>query len=116
MAYGKKTGGRQKGTKNRRTRERMALVAQATSDGISPLEVMLGAMRQSWSEGDHEAAAGYARDAAPYVHPRLANVQHSGDADNPVETVTRIELTAPEVEDRTHRTAPEVAVGLFRPS
>lgn len=62
----------------------MALVAQATSDGISPLEVMLGAMREAWEKGDREAAANFAKDAAPYVHPKLANVQHSGDHDNPL--------------------------------
>lgn len=29
-------------------------------------------------------AAGIARDAAPYCHPRLASVQHSGDDDHPL--------------------------------
>ena len=32
-----------------------------------------------------------ARDAAPFLHPRLANVQHSGDENNPVQVVNRIE-------------------------
>lgn len=95
MAAGKKTGGRKKGTPNKRTEAAKALVTRAASEGILPLEVMLGAMRDAWEKGDKTGAATFAKDAAPYVHPRLANVQHSGDADNPVETVTRIELVSP---------------------
>lgn len=41
--------------------------------------------------GLRQAAHECARDAAPFIHPRLASVQHSGDAENPVRTVTRIE-------------------------
>jgi hypothetical protein len=84
MAAGKKTGGRQKGVPNKRTVQRMALVDQATSQGISPLEVMLGAMREAWEAGDKEAAANFAKDAAPYIHPRLAAVEHSGNQDKPL--------------------------------
>ncbi len=77
MAMGKKTGGRQKGTPNKRTAEKMALVDQATTSGISPLEVMLGAMREAWAQDDKEAAANFAKDAAPYVHPRLSAVDYT---------------------------------------
>jgi len=94
MAKGKKTGGRQKGTKNSRTLARQALVDKATAEGITPLEVMLGAMRDAWAEGNKPEAAGYARDAAPYMHPKLSNIQHGGDEDNPLQSVTRIELVA----------------------
>jgi len=84
MAAGKKTGGRRKGTPNKRTEASRALVARATAEGISPLDVMLGAMREAWEKGDKGGAAIFARDAAPYMHPKLSAVQHSGDNDNPV--------------------------------
>jgi hypothetical protein len=38
-----------------------------------------------------------ARDAAGYMHPKLASVELSGDKDNPVVSVTKIELVAPDV-------------------
>lgn len=73
--------GRKKGAATAKTR---AVADQAISDGITPLEVMLGAMRSAWSAGDKDKAAEHAKDAAPYLHPRLASVQHSGDADHPL--------------------------------
>lgn len=82
MAKGQKTGGRQRGAKNKVTIEREAQMAEAVTkvktEGVSPLEVMLGAMRQAWAGEDKEAAARFAKDAAPYVHPRLAAVEHTG--------------------------------------
>lgn len=92
MAWGKKTGGRQKGTPNKRTAAKQALVVQATQEGITPLEVMLGAMRDAWAAGDKEAAANFAKDAAPYLHPKLSSVEHKGDPDNPLEQNSRVEL------------------------
>lgn len=80
---GARTGaGRKRGSKNKTTIERETLqaeiVAEAKTSGISPLEVMLGAMRHAWDADDKEAAARFAKDAAPYVHPRLAAVEHTG--------------------------------------
>ena len=95
MAKGVKTGGRTKGTPNKRTLANQGLMARATSPEMTPLAVMLKAMKLAWDQKDYAAAANFAKDAAPYLHPRLANVQHSGDADNPlafevVSGVTRI--------------------------
>lgn len=82
MAKGAKTGGRKKGSKNKTTVEREAGLAEITAkvktEGITPLEVMVGAMREAWERNDKEAAARYAKDAAPYMHPRLAAVEHTG--------------------------------------
>ena len=73
---GKRTGaGRKKGSKTARVQE---IAAEAKAAGITPLEVMLGAMRQAWDGNDKDAAARFAKDAAPYVHPRLAAVEHTG--------------------------------------
>lgn len=73
--------GRKKGSATRRTQE---IVAKATAEGITPLEVMLGAMREAWSNDNKLAAATFAEKAAPYVHPRLAAVEHSGNDEKPV--------------------------------
>ena len=77
MAHGGKRqgSGRRKGAATTRTQE---IVAKAAAEGISPLEVMLGAMRGAWDKNDHDAAARFAKEAAPYVHPRLAAVEHTG--------------------------------------
>lgn len=116
MAAGKKTGGRQKGSQNKRTRERTVLVTKALSEGISPLDVMLGAMRDAWQSGKKAEAATYARDAAPYLHPKLSSIEHKGDPDNPLETVTHIVLTSPETDDSTDRTASQAHPGIHGPS
>jgi hypothetical protein len=42
MTWGRKTGGRQKGTKNKKTRK---LEAATAKDGISPLDYLLSVMR-----------------------------------------------------------------------
>jgi hypothetical protein len=46
--------------------------------GISPLDVMLRAMREKLDAGDIDAAADRATDCAPYVHARLsaATIKH----------------------------------------
>lgn len=64
--------GRKKGTANKRTRD---IADQAAADGLTPLEVMLKAMRAADAEGNAREAAQYAQMAAPYIHPRLASVQ-----------------------------------------
>ena len=80
--------GRKKGAATQKTRE---IADRAAAEGITPLEVMLGAMRSFWDAGDMEKAAGFAKDAAPYMHPRLSAVEVAGDQDKPlrVEEVRR---------------------------
>jgi hypothetical protein len=66
--------GRPLGSKNKRTAE---IARAAAESGITPIEVMLGTMRELWALGTPEAkreAADIAKDAAPYLHPRLANI------------------------------------------
>lgn len=77
---GKRQGaGRKKGSLNVRTQE---IVAGAAAEGVSPLEYMLNVLRDV--NQTHEERFKAAIQAAPYMHPRLAAVQHSGDQDNPV--------------------------------
>ncbi|MBK8526854.1 MAG: hypothetical protein IPL57_07060 [Rubrivivax sp.] len=75
MAIGRKTGGRAKGTPNRRTAEAKALCERLATEGSTPLDVMLTAMRHAAKEGDFEQAVDFAAKAAPYVHPRLSAIE-----------------------------------------
>lgn len=63
--------GRKPGSATKRTRE---IAERASSEGITPLEVMIKAMRNADAEGNAREAAYYANMAAPYVHPRLASI------------------------------------------
>jgi hypothetical protein len=75
--------GRPVGSKNQRTAE---IARAAAESGITPIEVMLGAMRQLWAQGTLEAkreAAEIAKDAAPYIHPRLASIDQTIKEDRP---------------------------------
>jgi hypothetical protein len=109
---GKRQGaGRKKSALTKRTQE---IAAKASKDGITPLEVMLENMRFAHVEAQRlaEMIAGEgatienlkglldmrkiaeecAKDAAPYVHPRLQAVQHSGPGGGPIQQqLTRIE-------------------------
>jgi len=103
---GKKTGGRQAGTPNKASAARQAEVA---ASGVTPLEVMLANMRFHHRQAEEllellsaaespeakiqilgeasrhrQMAQDCAKDAANYVHPKLASVQHGGDPDNPL--------------------------------
>lgn len=83
------------------------MLARAASEGISPLEVMIGAMREAWEKGDRPAAANFAKDAAPYVHPRLAAVEHSGNAEKPVAYVIQSGVPFEELVEDERASRPE---------
>ncbi len=72
-APGERRGGRRKGTPNKRTAEQREQIA---ASGLTPLEYMLGVMR------DPKAPAArrddMAKAAAPYVHPKLSAIEHTG--------------------------------------
>lgn len=102
---GKQPGaGRPKGAINKKTQE---LITRATEEGISPIEVLLNDMRFYYSLGEMEMqqvymmepgkkkanafraagalkdiARGCARDAAPYIHPKLASLQANVHVNN----------------------------------
>ena len=80
---GKREGaGRKLGSTTKKTRE---IAEKALEQGITPLEVMLGAMREAYERADMKEAATFAKDAAPYVHPRLAAVEHAGKGGGPIQ-------------------------------
>lgn len=55
---------------------------QALAGGESPLEYMLGIMRDTRKSA--KVRAEMAKSAAPYVHPRLAATEFSGNPEAPV--------------------------------
>ena len=112
---GEHRGGRRKGTPNKATAARQAEVA---ATGRTPLEVMLENMRfahataAEWSakilDPDvliperldvlkkvmewRQIAQECAKDAAPYVHPKLASVEYGGNDKKPVQMKMTIEF------------------------
>jgi hypothetical protein len=95
---GKKTGGRQKGVKNRTTLEKEArhteIVEQAKAEGVLPLEVMLHCMRKAWESNEFNEAHRYAVDAAPYIHAKLSAQKVEG-GDVPLKTILEITWAPP---------------------
>lgn len=84
---GKRQGaGRKKGSKSAETvaRETRAkeVAAKALAEGVTPLDVMLGAMREAYEQGGYLVAAAYAKEAAPYVHPKLSSIEAKVDNTN----------------------------------
>jgi len=80
MRGGKRDGaGRKKGALSTRTQE---IAVAATASGITPLEFLLNTMRDETKDYAQRLKA--ATDAAPYVHPRLAAVEVSGNDEKPL--------------------------------
>lgn len=83
--------GRKPGSATKKTR---AIADKAAAEGSTPLEVMVQAMREFVAqaeavEGDGKlkllrSAADIAKDAAPYMHPRLASIEHTGENGGPL--------------------------------
>lgn len=71
---GKREGaGRKVGAVTSRTRE---IADNAAADGLTPLDYMLQVLRNEEASKDDRMWA--AEKAAPFVHPKLAAVEHSG--------------------------------------
>lgn len=80
MRGGKRAGaGRKAGSATKRTRE---IADNAAAAGETPLEYMLRVMRDPSVE--HERRDKMAASAAPYVHPKLAAIEHSGKDGGPI--------------------------------
>lgn len=78
--------GRKKGTRGKATLVRERITAEALEAGVTPLEYMLQLMRAPIPEEAPPTVRASmatlrfeaAKAAAPYVHPRLAAIEHSG--------------------------------------
>ncbi len=79
MAFGRKTGGRKKGSRNKRPRE---LIERIEASGLVPLEYMLSVLRDETAPPERRDEM--AKAAAPFVHPRLTATKVQGDRDAPL--------------------------------
>jgi hypothetical protein len=77
---GERRGGRQKGAPNKANAARAAEIA---ATGETPLEYMIRVMRDC--SADHDRRDKMAASAAPYVHSRLANIEHAGNGGGPIQ-------------------------------
>ena len=83
---GKRPGaGRKAGSATVRTRA----IANAISEGLTPLEYLTSVFRDV--EADEAKRIDAAKAAAPYVHARLSAVEMTGKDGAPIETLQRIE-------------------------
>lgn len=72
---GKRPGaGRKPGSKNKATLAREQAIAES---GMTPLQYLLSIVQDVKQE--QTARVDAAKAAAPYVHPRLASIEHSGE-------------------------------------
>lgn len=86
----RKGAGRKPGSATAKTRE---IADKAASEGITPLEYMLQIMRTEESESEDvrdmlaQRAMRFeaAKAAAPYIHPRLAAIEHTGEGGGPID-------------------------------
>lgn len=70
---GERRGGRQKGAPNKVTLAKARAIAES---GLTPLDYMLAILRDDSAPPDRRDDM--AKAAAPYCHPRLAAIEHSG--------------------------------------
>lgn len=83
MAGGARPGaGRPKGKPNRTNAEREAAIK---ASGLTPLDYLLSVLRDEAKAPEMRVDA--AKAAAPYVHPRLASVEHAGPDGGPLTLV-----------------------------
>ena len=82
-----KTGGRRKGSRNKRTGEFKAAVLAA---GVTPLEYMLAVMRDPSVDADRRDRMAAA--AAPFLHPRLQAVEARVDVRHNVRELSAAEM------------------------
>jgi hypothetical protein len=89
---GKRAGaGRKKGGTSAQSRARREETLRLINEeGVTPLQVMLEAMRQQYEAGKLVAAAEIAKFAAPYVHPRLSALTHNNKVGVQLEIVEEI--------------------------
>lgn len=78
-----KTGGRTKGTLNKRTMVAQDKINQLLSENKSPLDFLIDAMLNESLEMAERIDA--AKAAAPYIHPKLASIEVKGSSDAPLE-------------------------------
>ncbi|MBU6482465.1 MAG: hypothetical protein KGS09_18215 [Nitrospirae bacterium] len=92
MHGGKRNGaGRKKGAQNKIN---AALREKLNAGGIAPLEFMLQVMRDA--DQDLAVRLEMAKAAAPYLHPRLQAIEHSGKDEETLPRSIRVVFVSPD--------------------
>jgi len=105
MAKGKKTGGgSRKGVPNKATAAKEAAIA---ASGLTPLDFFLSLLRDP--EQPLQVRLSAANSAAPYVHPRLANIDLGNKNNEP------LQVRVLRFSDGSHPTQPVAAKALPAP-
>jgi hypothetical protein len=73
--------GRKPGSVTKKTR---AIAERVAATGMTPLEVMIEAMNEAYDKGGPAAAFSFARDAAPYMHPKVSAIEMTGKDGKPL--------------------------------
>jgi hypothetical protein len=78
-----------------------AIADKASEQGITPLEVMLNTMREALELGGNEAAFPFAKEIAPYMHPRIAAIELTGKDGKELNLIKNfnIRLVSPDADD-----------------
>lgn len=87
MAEGLKTGGRQKGTPNKKTRQLQSLI---DGYGHNPVEALVSVAMDA--NVDPALRTKVNLELMQYLYPKRKAVELSGDPDNPIETKWQIEV------------------------
>jgi hypothetical protein len=69
----RKTGGRKKGTPNKRTAARQAAIAAITASGKDPITFFADLLKNEQAPLELRFQA--AKELAPYTHPKLASIE-----------------------------------------
>lgn len=83
MALGKKTGGRKKGTPNKKSQ---ALMDRLKSLGCDPIEDMALVAKEAKTEGDWNLLLSASKELAQYVYPKRKAVEVTGEDGGPIQT------------------------------
>jgi hypothetical protein len=96
MAKGVKTGGRQKGTPNKATREFRETVRQLLEDNADNMGRWITLVAEGDGTDSGKPDPGKALDLlaklAEFAAPKLARTEHTGEGGGPMQTISRIEL------------------------
>lgn len=83
MAIGRKTGGRQKGTPNKKTQD---ITMRLERLGFDPVKNMIEIGRQAMAEGDLKLAMDANKELLQYIAPKRKAVEVTGEDGGPIQT------------------------------
>ena len=84
-----KTGGRKKGTPNKKSQD---VQAKLDALGCDPIEGMAKIAQQAMSEGDLPLAGNMFKELAQYVTPKLKSIEHTGKDGEAIKSQVKVIL------------------------